>query len=88
MIGYWDDEQQTRETLDRAGWLRTGDLGIIDEEGYAHITGRLKDMIIRGGENIRGNSKNIFSAMRKSWRCKSLGFRTGNLARRSVPGSN
>ena len=52
MIGYWDDEQQTRETLDRAGWLRTGDLGVIDEEGYAHITGRLKDMIIRGGENI------------------------------------
>jgi fatty-acyl-CoA synthase len=52
MIGYWDDEQQTRETLDRTGWLRTGDLGVIDEEGYAHITGRLKDMIIRGGENI------------------------------------
>jgi fatty-acyl-CoA synthase len=52
MIGYWDDEQQTREVLDRAGWLRTGDLGVIDEDGYAHITGRLKDMIIRGGENI------------------------------------
>jgi fatty-acyl-CoA synthase len=52
MKGYWDDVEKTREVLDDAGWMHTGDLGIIDEEGYANITGRLKDMLIRGGENV------------------------------------
>lgn len=52
MQGYWDDEQQTKETIDSNGWLRSGDLGIMDEEGYVQVVGRLKDMIIRGGENI------------------------------------
>lgn len=52
MLGYWNDEEQTRETIDEARWLHSGDLGIMDEEGYLRIVGRIKDMIIRGGENI------------------------------------
>lgn len=52
MKGYWNDEEKTREMLDEEGWLYSGDLGVMDEEGYVQIVGRLKDMIIRGGENI------------------------------------
>jgi fatty-acyl-CoA synthase len=52
MKGYWEDPEKTREVLDGAGWMHTGDLGILDDEGYANITGRLKDMVIRGGENV------------------------------------
>jgi len=52
MLGYWDDEEKTREDIDRAGWMHTGDLAVIDEDGYCDIVGRVKDMIIRGGENI------------------------------------
>ena len=52
MRGYWNDDERTAETIDPAGWLSSGDLGIMDAEGYVKITGRLKEMIIRGGENI------------------------------------
>jgi fatty-acyl-CoA synthase len=52
MKGYWQDPERTREVIDDAGWMHTGDLGVIDELGYCNITGRLKDMLIRGGENI------------------------------------
>ncbi|CAL95683.1 AMP-binding protein [Azoarcus olearius] len=52
MLGYWDDEAKTREALDAAGWMHTGDLAVIDDEGYCNIVGRIKDMVIRGGENI------------------------------------
>ena len=52
MRGYWDDPERTRETLDDAGWLHSGDVGVMDERGYVRIVGRIKDMIIRGGENI------------------------------------
>jgi fatty-acyl-CoA synthase len=52
MKGYWEDPDRTREVLDDAGWMHTGDLGVIDAEGYGNVTGRLKDMIIRGGENV------------------------------------
>jgi fatty-acyl-CoA synthase len=52
MRGYWDDPERTRETLDDAGWLHSGDIGVMDEEGYVRIVGRIKDMIIRGGENV------------------------------------
>jgi len=52
MLGYWQDEERTRETIDAAGWVHTGDLAVIDELGYCDIVGRVKDMIIRGGENI------------------------------------
>ena len=52
MLGYWDDNERTAEAIDPEGWMHTGDLGTIDEEGYANIVGRAKDMVIRGGENI------------------------------------
>lgn len=52
MIGYWGDVERTREVLDDAGWMHSGDLATIDEEGYCRIIGRLKDLVIRGGENI------------------------------------
>ena len=52
MLGYWNDEEQTRATIDDARWLHSGDLGIMDDEGYMRIVGRIKDMIIRGGENV------------------------------------
>jgi len=52
MLGYWDDEARTREAIDSEGWMHTGDLATMDEGGFVNITGRVKDMIIRGGENI------------------------------------
>jgi fatty-acyl-CoA synthase len=52
MKGYWDDAEKTRDVLDDAGWMHTGDLGVIDAQGYGNVTGRLKDMVIRGGENV------------------------------------
>jgi len=52
MLGYFGMPERTAETLDEQGWLHTGDLGVLDERGYLTVTGRLKDMIIRGGENI------------------------------------
>lgn len=52
MQGYWNDPERTAEAIDEAGWMHTGDLAVMDDEGYVSITGRSKDMIIRGGENI------------------------------------
>jgi fatty-acyl-CoA synthase len=52
MLGYWDDAERTAEAVDAAGWMHTGDLATIDAEGYGNIVGRIKDMIIRGGENV------------------------------------
>ena len=52
MHGYWNDDEKTEDAIDAAGWMHTGDLGVMDDEGYLKITGRAKDMVIRGGENI------------------------------------
>ena len=52
MHGYWGDEAKTREAIDGDGWMHTGDLATMDTEGYVNIVGRIKDMVIRGGENI------------------------------------
>lgn len=52
MQGYWGEESQTRESIDNEGWMHTGDLATLDADGYCKITGRLKDVIIRGGENV------------------------------------
>ncbi|TIU85604.1 MAG: AMP-binding protein, partial [Mesorhizobium sp.] len=52
MKGYWDDAEKTREAIDAEGWMHTGDLATIDAEGYCNIVGRVKDMVIRGGENV------------------------------------
>jgi len=52
MIGYWDAPEQTADAIDAAGWMHTGDLGTMDDDGYVAIVGRIKDMVIRGGENV------------------------------------
>ena len=52
MLGYWDDPGQTADAIDKSGWMHTGDLATMDADGYCNIVGRIKDMVIRGGENI------------------------------------
>src|SRR5665213_3114775 len=52
MLGYWDEPEKTADVLDAGGWMHTGDIGVIDTEGYCNIVGRIKDMVIRGGENL------------------------------------
>lgn len=52
MKGYWNNEEATAASIDEAGWMHSGDLAVMDDEGYVNIVGRIKDMIIRGGENI------------------------------------
>ena len=52
MTGYWGDPESTRAVIDPAGWMHSGDLATMDDQGYVNIVGRLKDLIIRGGENI------------------------------------
>ena len=52
MLGYWDEPKKTAEAIDDNHWMHTGDLAVMDEDGYLNITGRIKDMVIRGGENI------------------------------------
>ncbi|GAA0968294.1 AMP-binding protein [Actinocorallia libanotica] len=52
MLGYWNEPEKTAEAVDTARWMHTGDLAVMDEHGYLNVTGRIKDMVIRGGENI------------------------------------
>ena len=52
MVGYWDDPEKTAEAIDAEGWMHTGDLAVMREDGYCVIVGRIKDMVIRGGENV------------------------------------
>jgi fatty-acyl-CoA synthase len=52
MLGYWDEPEKTAESIDAAGWMHTGDLATMDADGYLNIVGRIKDMVIRGGENV------------------------------------
>jgi len=52
MLGYWEDSHSTHSAIDAGRWMHTGDLGVLDEEGYLKIVGRIKDMVLRGGENI------------------------------------
>ncbi|MCW4353655.1 AMP-binding protein [Hoyosella sp. YIM 151337] len=52
MLGYWDQPDKTAEAIDAARWMHTGDIAVMDDEGYVSITGRIKDMVIRGGENV------------------------------------
>ena len=52
MVGYWNDREKTAEAVDDHGWMHSGDIGVMDEDGYVAITGRIKDMVIRGGENL------------------------------------
>ncbi|MGD9525530.1 AMP-binding protein [Pseudonocardia sp.] len=52
MLGYWEEPEKTAEAIDAARWMHTGDLAVMDSDGYVNITGRIKDMVIRGGENV------------------------------------
>ena len=52
MLGYWNDEEKTREAIDADGWMHTGDLAMMREDGYCNVVGRIKDMVIRAGENV------------------------------------
>jgi fatty-acyl-CoA synthase len=52
MLGYWNDPERTAEAIDRARWMHTGDLAVMDADGYVNIVGRIKDLVIRGGENV------------------------------------
>ena len=52
MLGYWDEAEKTADVLDANGWMHTGDIAVIDDEGYCNIVGRIKDLVIRGGENL------------------------------------
>ncbi|MFD4438276.1 AMP-binding protein [Nocardia sp. NPDC058519] len=52
MLGYWEQPDKTAEAIDAARWMHTGDIGVMDDDGYLSVTGRIKDMVIRGGENI------------------------------------
>lgn len=52
MLKYWSDADSTKKTIDENGWLKTGDQGVLNKDGYLTIVGRIKDIIIRGGENI------------------------------------
>ena len=49
---YWNDQENTRKAFDQSGWMKSGDLAVMDADGYITIIGRIKDMIIRGGENV------------------------------------
>lgn len=74
MKGYWDDEQKTAHAMTADGWLRTGDLGYVDEEGYVYLTGRADDLIIRGGENIApAEIEQVINAHPKIAECAVVG---------------
>jgi long-subunit acyl-CoA synthetase (AMP-forming) len=64
MLGYWGDEKKTRECISSDGWMATGDAAVMRSDGYVSIVGRIKDMIIRGGENIRSESVSLRSSTR------------------------
>jgi fatty-acyl-CoA synthase len=52
MLGYWNEPEKTAEAIDASRWMHTGDIAIMDDEGYVNIVGRIKDLVIRGGENV------------------------------------
>ena len=52
MLGYWQDDEKTAEAIDSEGWMHTGDLAVMRDDGYCNVVGRIKDMVIRGGENV------------------------------------
>jgi fatty-acyl-CoA synthase len=87
MLGYWDDPEATSRALDDGGWMHTGDLAVMDDDGYLKIVGRIKDMIIRGGENISPREvESSCTSSRRSWTSRSSACPASATARRSWPG--
>jgi fatty-acyl-CoA synthase len=82
MLGYWDQPEKTAEVIDAARWMHTGDIGVMDADGYVNITGRIKDMVIRGGENIYPREIEEFLYTHPTcWTRRSSGCRTSATAR-------
>ena len=67
MVGYWNNMEATRQAIDAALWMHTGDLAVMDEDGYCNIVGRIKDMIIRGGENVYPREVEEFCTRIRRW---------------------
>ncbi len=89
MLGYYHNPEATQDAIDADGWLHTGDLAVRLANGYYKITGRIKDMVIRGGENIYPRkSKSFCSRIRRWSKPRSLVCPTQNTARSCAPGSN
>jgi fatty-acyl-CoA synthase len=89
MHGYWDDEDKTRQAIDPQGWMHTGDLATLDESGYCNIVGRVKDLIIRGGENISPREiEEFLYRTRRSRTCRSSACRIAATARWCARGSS
>ena len=87
MQGYWDDDERTAEAVDADGWMHTGDLGTLDADGWLRITGRVKDMLIRGGENVYPREVEEFCiATARFKKCRSLEFLTPRSAKMLRPG--
>ncbi len=61
MLGYWNDPEKTADAVDAAGWMHTGDLAVMRDDGYVNIVGRIKDLVIRGGENMYPARSRSFS---------------------------
>ena len=82
MRGYWNDPARTAEAIDADGWMHTGDLAVMADDGYLSIVGRIKDMVIRGGENVYPRrSRSTSTATPTSSRCRASACPTSATAR-------
>ena len=89
MKGYYNMPEETARTISPDGWLHSGDLGTMDEDGYVRVTGRIKDMIIRGGENVyRARSRNSSWACPACWTSRWWPCPAANMARKWAPSSS
>ena len=71
MQGYWNDPDRTADAIDADGWMHTGDLAVMADDGYVNIVGRIKDMVIRGGENVtRARSRSSCTPTPTSRTCR------------------
>ena len=83
MLGYWNEPEKTADAIDSARWMHTGDLARMDDEGYVKIVGRIKDMVIRGGENVypREIEEFLMHAPGRRRTCRSIGVPDPSTAR-------
>ena len=84
MLGYWEEPEKTAEAIDAARWMHTGDLAVMDADGYVNITGRIKDMVIRGGENIYPREVEEFLYTHPDMRRRAGRRRAGRAVRRGA----